>query len=40
MLYIRTGKPGHGKTLNTIREVDQKAAMPKAGWFTSTTSTA
>lgn len=25
MLYIRTGKPGHGKTLNTIREVDQKA---------------
>lgn len=26
MLYIRTGKPGHGKTLNTIREVDQKAA--------------
>lgn len=25
MLYIRTGKPGHGKTLNTLREVDQKA---------------
>jgi zona occludens toxin len=25
MLVIRTGKPGHGKTLNTIREVDQKA---------------
>ncbi|WP_282875591.1 zonular occludens toxin domain-containing protein [Pseudomonas peli] len=25
MLYIRTGKPGHGKTLNTIKEVDQKA---------------
>lgn len=25
MLYIRTGKPGHGKTLNTIREVDAKA---------------
>lgn len=25
MLYIRTGKPGHGKTLNTIREVDEKA---------------
>lgn len=25
MLIIRTGKPGHGKTLNTIREVDQKA---------------
>ncbi|WP_339515077.1 zonular occludens toxin domain-containing protein [Pseudomonas sp. RL_15y_Pfl2_60] len=25
MLYIRTGKPGHGKTLNTIREIDQKA---------------
>lgn len=25
MLYIRTGKPGHGKTLNTIREVDGKA---------------
>jgi len=25
MLTIRTGKPGHGKTLNTIREVDQKA---------------
>lgn len=25
MLYIRTGKPGHGKTLNTIREVDQSA---------------
>ncbi len=25
MLYIRTGKPGHGKTLNTIREVDQQA---------------
>lgn len=25
MLYIRTGKPGHGKTLNTIREVDKKA---------------
>lgn len=25
MLYIRTGKPGHGKTLNTIKEVDQSA---------------
>jgi len=25
MLVIRTGKPGHGKTLNTIREVDQTA---------------
>lgn len=25
MLYIRTGKPGHGKTLNTIREVDLTA---------------
>ena len=25
MLYIRTGKPGHGKTLNTIKEVDKKA---------------
>ena len=25
MLIIRTGKPGHGKTLNTIREVDQSA---------------
>lgn len=25
MLYIRTGKPGHGKTLNTLREVDEKA---------------
>lgn len=25
MLIIRTGKPGHGKTLNTIREVDRKA---------------
>jgi len=25
MLVIRTGKPGHGKTLNTIREVDRKA---------------
>ncbi len=25
MLYIRTGKPGHGKTLNTIREVDLAA---------------
>lgn len=25
MLVIRTGKPGHGKTLNSIREVDQKA---------------
>ncbi|OEO23707.1 zonular occludens toxin [Pseudomonas sp. J237] len=25
MLYIRTGKPGHGKTLNTLREVDQSA---------------
>lgn len=25
MLYIRTGKPGHGKTLNTIREVDINA---------------
>lgn len=25
MLVIRTGKPGHGKTLNTIREVDLKA---------------
>jgi len=25
MLVIRTGKPGHGKTLNTIREVDQNA---------------
>ena len=25
MLIIRTGKPGHGKTLNTIREVDQNA---------------
>lgn len=25
MLFIRTGKPGHGKTLNTIKEVDQKA---------------
>ncbi|WAC43972.1 zonular occludens toxin [Pseudomonas sp. SL4(2022)] len=25
MLCIRTGKPGHGKTLNTIKEVDQKA---------------
>jgi len=25
MLVIRTGKPGHGKTLNTIREVDQSA---------------
>lgn len=25
MLNIRTGKPGHGKTLNTIKEVDQKA---------------
>ena len=25
MLYIRTGKPGHGKTLNTIRELDKKA---------------
>jgi len=27
MLYIRTGKPGHGKTLNTIREVDAKAKV-------------
>ena len=26
MLYIRTGKPGHGKTLNTIKEVDSKAS--------------
>lgn len=25
MLVIRTGKPGHGKTLNSIKEVDQKA---------------
>ena len=25
MLYFRTGKPGHGKTLNTIREVDTEA---------------
>lgn len=25
MLYIRTGKPGHGKTLNTIKEVDASA---------------
>lgn len=25
MLYIRTGKPGHGKTLNTIKEVDEAA---------------
>lgn len=25
MLYIRTGLMGHGKTLNTIKEVDQKA---------------
>jgi zona occludens toxin len=25
MLYIRTGKPGHGKTLNTIKEVDEKS---------------
>ncbi|HCE7134640.1 TPA: zonular occludens toxin [Pseudomonas aeruginosa] len=25
MIYIRTGKPGHGKTLNTIREIDEKA---------------
>lgn len=25
MLVIRTGKPGHGKTLNTIREVDRYA---------------
>lgn len=25
MLYIRTGKPGHGKTLNTIKEVDESA---------------
>ena len=25
MLYIRTGKPGHGKTLNSIKEVDQRA---------------
>ena len=25
MLYIRTGKPGHGKTLNTIKEVDSSA---------------
>ncbi len=25
MLYFRTGKPGHGKTLNTIREIDDKA---------------
>lgn len=25
MLYIRTGKPGHGKTLNTIKEVDERA---------------
>lgn len=25
MLVIRTGKPGHGKTLNTIKEVDAKA---------------
>ena len=25
MLVIRTGKPGHGKTLNTIREVDLQA---------------
>lgn len=26
MLVIRTGKPGHGKTLNTIKEVDAQAA--------------
>lgn len=25
MLVIRTGKPGHGKTLNAIREIDQQA---------------
>lgn len=25
MLVLRTGKPGHGKTLNAIREVDQQA---------------
>lgn len=25
MLVIRTGKPGHGKTLNTIKEVDAQA---------------
>lgn len=25
MLVIRTGKPGHGKTLNTIKEVDEQA---------------
>lgn len=27
MLYFRTGKPGHGKTLNTIREIDTKAKL-------------
>lgn len=26
MLVIRTGKPGHGKTLNTIKEVDAQAS--------------
>lgn len=26
MLVIRTGKPGHGKTLNTIKEVDKQAS--------------
>lgn len=25
MIILRTGKPGHGKTLNAIREIDEKA---------------